>query len=118
MDESNIHITCLFLEEKNNFKRLLIETFHLLQNYVMTKYDIHDKSFSTPVDMIGVRSKYGTTALKPGPLPVAYKIERIILRYIKINQEGGQMMTRNDVIYSANFLITGSTLVTAMYLFH
>ena len=117
MDEAKLHITCLFLEENNNFKRLPVGTFHLLHNYVMTNYDIHETSFSIPVDTIRGRSKYGTTALKPGPLDVAYQIELVILRYIQIKQECGQAMTRLDVIDCANSLITGSTLVTAMNCF-
>ena len=86
MDEAKFHLTRLFLEEKNNFKRLLVGTFHLLHNYVMTKYDLHETSLSIPVDIITGRAKYGTTALKPGPLAVAYQIEPIILRYIEMKQ--------------------------------
>ena len=52
MDEAKIHITHLFLEEKKNFKRLPKGTFHLLQKHVITKYDLHEKSFSIPVDKI------------------------------------------------------------------
>ena len=84
----------------------------------MTKYDRHEISFSIPVDKIIGRSKYETTALKPGPLAVSYQSEPIILRYIQMNQECGQPMTRLDVIYWDNSLITGSTLVTAMNIFH
>ena len=82
MDEAKLHLTHLFLEEKDDFKRLPKGTFHLLHNYVMTKYDLHETSFSTPVDTILGQAKYGKTALKPGPLAVAYQIEPIILRYI------------------------------------
>ena len=84
MDEAKIHITHLFLEEKKNFKRLPKGTFHILQNHVMTKYDLHDTSFSIPVDTIIGQYKYGTTAFKPGPLAFAYQIEPIILRYIEM----------------------------------
>ena len=41
MDEAKLHLTRLFLEEKNNFKSFPVGTFHLLQKYVMTKYDLH-----------------------------------------------------------------------------
>ena len=41
MDEVNIYITCSLLEEKKNFQHLPTGTFHLLHNYVMTKYDLH-----------------------------------------------------------------------------
>ena len=82
MDEAKFHLTSLFLEEKNNFKRLPAGTFHRLNNHVMNKYDLHDTSFSIPVDTIRGRAKYGITALKPGPLAVAYQIEPITLRYI------------------------------------
>ena len=118
MDEANIHLNCLFLEEKKNFKRLPIGTFRLLHNCVMTKYDLHDTSYSIPVYKIRGQSKYGTTALKPGPLSVAYQIKPTILRYIQMNQERGQPMTRFDVIDCANSLITGSTLVTTTNRFH
>ena len=118
MDEQKLHLTRLFLEEKNSFKRLPAGTLHLLHNHVMTKYDLHETSFSIPIDTIRGRSKYGTTALKPGPLAVAYQIEPIILRYIEMKQECGQPMTRLDVIDCAKSLITGSTLVTAMNRFH
>ena len=84
MDESKLHLTHLFLEKKNNFKRLPKRTFHLLHNLVMTKYNPHETSFSIPVDTIRGKSKYGTTALKLGPLAVAYQIEHIILRYIEM----------------------------------
>ena len=118
MDEANIHLTHFFLEGNNNFKPLPVGTFHLLHNYVMTKYDLHETPFSIPVDTIRGRSKYETTALKPGPLSVAYQIEPIIFRYIQMNQECGHTMTRLDVIDCANSLITVSTLVTAMNRFH
>ena len=52
MDKTKLHITCLLLEEKNNFQRLPTGTFHLLHNYVMIKYDPHETSFSIPVDTI------------------------------------------------------------------
>ena len=84
----------------------------------MTNYDLHAKSLSIPVDTIIGRAKYGTTALKPGPLAVAYQIERIVLRYIEMKQECGRPMTRLDVIDCVNSLITGSTLVTALNRFH
>ena len=42
MDEAKLHLTCLFWEEKKNFKRLSVGTFHLLHNYVMNKYDLHE----------------------------------------------------------------------------
>ena len=93
MDEAKLHLTCLFLEEEKNHKRLPVGTFHLLHNYVMTKYDLHETSFSITVDTIRGQSKYVTTALKPGQLTVAYKIELIILRYIQMKQEYGQSMT-------------------------
>ena len=93
MDEAKLHLTRLFLEEKKNYKRLPVGTFHLLHNYVMTKYDLHETSFSITVDTIRGQAKYGTTALKPGHLAVAYKIELIILRYIQMKQECGQPMT-------------------------
>ena len=114
MDESKLRITHFSLEEKKNFKRLPKGTFHLLQKHVITKYDLHEKSFSIPVDTIKGREKYLTTALKPGPLDVAYQIEPIILRYIEMNQDCGQTMTWLDVINCENSLITGSTLVTTM----
>ena len=72
IDEEKIHITNLFFEEKKSFKRLPKITFHLLYNYVMTKYDLHETSFSIPVDTIRGLAKYGTTSLKPGYLAVAY----------------------------------------------
>ena len=50
MDEAKIHLTRLFLEEKKNFKRLTVETFHILHNHVMTKYDLNETPFSIPVD--------------------------------------------------------------------
>ena len=84
----------------------------------MTKYDIHETSLSIPVDTIIGLSQYGTTALKPGPLSVAYQIEPIVLRYIQMKQECGQPITRLDFIDCAKYLITGSTLVTAMNRFH
>ena len=55
MYEAKLNLTCLLLEEKKNFKRLPVGTFHLLHNYVMNKYDLHEKSFSIPVDTIRVR---------------------------------------------------------------
>ena len=118
MDEAKLHLTRFFLEEKKNFKSLPAGTLHLLHNHFMTKYDLNETSFSTPVDTIRERYKYGTTALKPGILAVAYQIEPIILRYIEMKQEYGHPMTRLDVIDSANPLITRSTLVTAMNRFH
>ena len=84
----------------------------------MSKYDLHETSFSIPTDTIRGRSKYGTPDLKPGPLAVAYQIGPIILRYIEMNQECGHPMTRLDVIDCENYLITGSTLLTAMNRFH
>ena len=74
MDEANLHLACLFLDENNNFKRLSVGTFHILHNYFMTKYDLHETSSSIPVDTIRGRSKYGTIALKSGPLAIAYQI--------------------------------------------
>ena len=118
MDEAKFHLTRLFLEEKNNYKHLPVGTFHLLHNYATTKYDIHETSLSITVDKIRGRAKYGTTALKPGPLAVAYQIEPIILRYIEMKQECGQPMTQLDVIDCAKSLITGSTLVTSTNRFH
>ena len=117
MDEAKLHLTHLFLEEKNNFKRLPKGTFYLLHNHVMTKYDIHETSFSIPVDTIRGWSKYGTTALKPGPLAFAYQIQPIILRYIEMKQECGQPMTQLDIIDCANSLITGSNIATTMNCF-
>ena len=108
----------LLLEENKNFQCLPTGNFHLLHNYVMTKYGIHEASFSFPIDTTRGRAKYGTTALKPGPLVVAYQIEPIILRYTRMKQECGQKMTRHDVIDCANSLITGSTLVTTTNHFH
>ena len=61
MDEAKIYLTCLLLEERKNFKPLPVGTFHILYNYVMVKYDIHDTSFSIPVDTIRGLVKYGTT---------------------------------------------------------
>ena len=84
----------------------------------MTKYDIHETLLSIPVDTIIVQVKYVTNLLKPGPLDFAYQIESTILRYIWINQDCGQTMTRNDVTDCATYLITGSTLVTAMNHFY
>ena len=84
MDEVKLHLTHLFLEGKNNFKRLPKVTFRILHNHFMTKYDLHETPFSIPFDTIRGRSKYGTTALKPGPLAVSYQIELIILRYIQM----------------------------------
>ena len=89
MDEVNLHINFLFLDQKKNFQRLSTRTFHLLHNYVMTKYDLHETSLSIHVDTIIGRSKYGTTALKPAPLVFPYKIKPIILRYIQMKQECG-----------------------------
>ena len=74
MDEEKLHLTRLLLEKKENCKRLPVGTFHLLKNHAMTKYDLHETSFSIPVDAIRGLSKYGTTALKPGSLDVAYQI--------------------------------------------
>ena len=107
MDEEKIHLTHFFLEEKNNFKRLSAGTFHILHNHLMTNYDPHVSSLSVPVDTTRGRAKYGTTALKLGPLAVAYQIEPIILRYIEMNQECGHPMNRLYVIDCANSLITG-----------
>ena len=118
MDEAKLHLTCLSLEENNNFQSLPAVTFHILHNNVMTKYDLHETSFYNPVDIIIGLVKYGTTVLKPGPLYVAYKIVLIILRYIQMKQECGQLMTRHYVIGCINSLVTGSTLVTAMNRFH
>ena len=118
MDEAKLHLTHLFLEEKKKFKRLPKRTFHLLHNHVMTNYDLHETSFFILIDTIIGRPKYGTTALKSGPLAAAYQIEPIILRYIEMKQECGQPMTRLDIIDFVNSLITGSTLLTAMNLFH
>ena len=59
MDEAKLHITSLLSEEKKSFKRLPIGNFHLLHNYIMTKYDLHEKSFSIPVDTIRGQAKYG-----------------------------------------------------------
>ena len=84
----------------------------------MTKYDLHETSFSIPVDTTRGRSIYETTALKPGPLAVAYQIEPITLRYVEMKQECGQPMNRLDIIYCANSLITVSTLITAMRCFN
>ena len=42
MDEANIRIYSFFLDKKKNFKRLPVGTFHILHNYVMTKYDLHE----------------------------------------------------------------------------
>ena len=118
MDEGNIHFTRLLKEDQKDFKRLPVETFHLLHKYVINKYDIHETSFSTPTDTIRGRAKYGTTLLKLGPLAVDYQIELIILRYIETKQQCDQPTNRLDVINCANSLITGSTLVTAMNHFH
>ena len=107
MDEAKLHLTHLFLEENNDFKRLPAGTFHLLHNHVITTYDIHDTSLSISVDTTRGRAKYGTTELKPGTLDFAYKIEPIILRHIETKQEYGQPMTQLDVIDCANYLITG-----------
>ena len=107
MDEEKLYLTHLFLYEKKHFKRLPIGTFHLLHKYFMTKCDIHEISFSITIDTIRGRAKDGTTKLKPGPLVVAYQIEPIIFRYIKMKQECGQTMKRNHVIDCANSLITG-----------
>ena len=117
MNELNINITCLFLEENNNFKRLPIGTFHLLHNYITTKHNLHETSFSIPVDTIRGRANNGTTGLKPGPLAVAYQIETIILRYIWIKQECVKPITKNDIIYCSNSLITESNVVTVVNLF-
>ena len=118
MDEAKLHLTHLFLEENKNFKCIPKWTFHLLHNHVMTKYDLHETSLYIHIGKIIGRSKYGTTDLKPGPLAAAYQIELIILRYIEIKQECGQLVTRLDVIDCENSLITGSTLATAMNSFH
>ena len=118
MDESKLHITCLFWEENKIFKRISSGTLHLPHNHIMTNYDPHETSLSIPVDAIRGQAKYGTTALKTGPLAVAYQIEWIVLRYIEMNQECGQPMTRLYVIDCENSLITVSTLVTAMNLFY
>ena len=65
MDEVKLHLTHLLLEEKKNFKRLPKGTFRILHNHVMTKYDIHETSFSIPVDTIRGRYKYVTPASNP-----------------------------------------------------
>ena len=114
MYETTLHLTRLFLEENNNIKRLPIVTFHLLHNYVMTEYDLHDTALSNPVYTFRGRAKYGTTELKPSPFAVSYQIEPIILRYIQTKQECGQPMTQFDVIYCDKSLITVSTIVTAI----
>ena len=118
MDEAKLHLTSFFLEEKKSFKHLSVGTFHILYIHVMTKYDLHETLFYTPVSTIRGRFIYGTTALKPGPLAVAYQIEPIILRYIEINPECGQPMNRLYVVDYAKSLITGSNLVNAMNRFH
>ena len=118
MDEMKPHLTRLFLEKNHNFQRLPIWTFHLLHNYVITKYDLQETSFYTPIDKIRGWAKYGTTALKPWLLAVGTQIENIILRYIQLKQKGGQPTTQNDVIDIANYLINGSTLVTTMNRFY
>ena len=115
MDGAKLHLTHLFLEEKKNFKRLPVETFHLLHNYVMTKYDPHETSFAIPVGKSIGQSKYRTTALKPGPLAVTYQIEPIILRYIQMKQ---QTMAQLNIIDNANSLITVSNIVTVTNCFH
>ena len=43
MDEAKLHLNILFLEEKKNCNCLPVGTFHILHNYVMTNYDIHEK---------------------------------------------------------------------------
>ena len=93
MDEAKLRITNFLLEEKKNFQHLPIRTLHLPQKYVITKYDLHEISFSITVDTIIGRDKYGTTELKPGPLYVAYQYKQIILIYILMKQECGQPMT-------------------------
>ena len=52
MDEVKPRITHLLLGEKNNFERLPAGTFHILHNNIMTKYDLHETSFSIPTDKI------------------------------------------------------------------
>ena len=74
MDEAKLHLTRFLLEEKNDFKRPTVGTFHILHNHVMTKYDLHETSLSIPVDTIIGRAKYVTTALNTGPFAVAYQI--------------------------------------------
>ena len=118
MDEAKIRINSFFLEKNKNFKRLPVGTFHILHNYVMTNYDLHETSLSIPVDTTRGRTKYGTTEFKPWPLDFAYQIEPIILRYIQMKQYCSQTMTRHDVIDCASSLVTGSTLITAMNILH
>ena len=74
MYELNLHLACLLFEGNNNFQHLPTGTFHLLYNYVMTKYDLHHTYLSIPIDTTRGRDKNGTTVLKPGTLAVAYQI--------------------------------------------
>ena len=59
MDEAKLHLTRLFLEEKNNFKRLPAGTFYLLHNHVTTKYYFYETLLYIPVDKMRGKSKYG-----------------------------------------------------------
>ena len=58
MDEVKLYKTIFFLEETKNFQCLSTGTFHILHNYVMTKYGLQDASLSIPVDTIMGRAKY------------------------------------------------------------
>ena len=53
----------------------------------MTKYYLHETSFSITVDTIIGQAKYGRTALKPGPLAFAYQIEPVVFE-IYLNEAG------------------------------
>ena len=41
MDEAKFHLTCLLLDYKKNVQCIKTGTFHILNNYVTNKYDIH-----------------------------------------------------------------------------
>ena len=83
----------------------------------MTNYDLHETSFSIPVDKIRGWAKYGTTALKPVPFALSYQIEPITLRY-QVKQEFGHPTTLYYFIDCANSFIAVLTLVTTINCFN
>ena len=42
MDEAKFHLTCLLLDYKKNVQCIKTGTFHILNNYVTNKYDLHE----------------------------------------------------------------------------
>ena len=49
MDEAKLYLTGFLFLDKNDFKRLPVETFHLPHNYVMTNYDLYEKISPPPL---------------------------------------------------------------------